>query len=113
MREQRFETVKLQVADRVLHLAAETRKAYFEAVAAQQGVVYAQQVNAAAEAGATLASRMARVGNWSKLDQSREQVFYAEAAAELELFLKYNPKARDDEKIKQTIENLKQKAKTQ
>ena len=83
LEQQRFETVKLQVADQVLHLAAETRKAYFEAVAAQQGVVYAQQVNAAAEAGATLASRMARVGNWSKLDQNREQVFYAEAAAEL------------------------------
>lgn len=78
---QRFAVVKLQVADQVLHLAAETRKAYFEAVAAQQGVVYAEQVNAAAEAGAMLASGMARVGNWSKLDQKREQVFYAEATA--------------------------------
>ena len=80
---QRFEAVKLQVANQVLRLAAATRKAYFEAVAAQQSVLYARQVNAAAEAGAELGNRMARVGNWSKLEQDREQVFYADATAAL------------------------------
>lgn len=80
---QRFEAVKLQVANQVLRLAADTRKTYFEAVAAQQSVMYARQVNAAAEAGAELGGRMARVGNWSKLEQNREQVFYADATAAL------------------------------
>ncbi len=80
---QRFEAVKLQVANQVLRLAADTHKAYFEAVAAQQSVMYARQVNAAAEAGAELGGRMARVGNWSKLEQDREQVFYADATAAL------------------------------
>ncbi len=80
---QRFEAVKLQVANQVLRLAAATRKAYFEAVAAQQSVMYARQVNAAAQAGAELGNRMARVGNWSKLEQNREQVFYADATAAL------------------------------
>ncbi|WP_413436818.1 TolC family protein [Sulfuriferula sp. GW1] len=80
---QRFEAVKLQVANQVLRLAADTRKAYFEAVGAQQSVMYARQVNAAAEAGAELGGRMARVGNWSKLEQDREQVFYADATAAL------------------------------
>lgn len=80
---QRFESAQLRVADQVLHLAADTRKAYFESVAARQAVVYAGQVNAAAEASALLANRMAKVGNWSRLDQNREQVFYAEATAGL------------------------------
>ena len=78
----RFEQTKLLVANEVLHIAAETRKAYFQAVAAQQNVRYAEQVKTAAEASAQLAERMARVGNFSKLDQAREQVFYADAAAQ-------------------------------
>lgn len=38
-----------------------------------------------------------------------EQNKYNEAATELELFLKYNPEAKDSEKIKQTIVKLKEK----
>lgn len=81
--QRRFEQAKLQAAAQAVGLAADTRKAYFNAVAAQQSVQYAEQVSAAAEAGAELAQRMARVGNWSKLDQAREQAFYAEAVAQL------------------------------
>jgi len=77
----RFEQVKLLVTNEALRVAAETRKAWFEAVAAAQGVAYAQQVNLSAEASAELAKQMERTGNWSKLDQAREQVFYAEATA--------------------------------
>ena len=36
-----------------------------------------------AEASAELARRMAAVGNFTKLDHAREQVFYAEATAQL------------------------------
>ena len=79
----RLEQTKLLVTNEVLRVAEETRKAYFEAVAAQESVRYFEQVKTAAEAGADLARRMARAGNWSKLDQAREQVFYAEAAAQL------------------------------
>lgn len=77
----RFEQVKLLVANEALRVASETRKAYFEAVAAAQGVDYAKQVNLSAEASAELANQMARAGNWSQLEQAREQVFYAEATA--------------------------------
>ena len=80
---QRFKLVQTEVANQVLKLAAETRRAYFEAVAAQQGVVYAKQVNLAAQAGAELGGQMAKVGNWSKLEQDREQVFYADATSAL------------------------------
>lgn len=79
----RFAQIKLLVANEALRVAADTKIAYFQTVAAQQTVEYRQQVKAAAEGGADLAQRMARAGNWSKLDQAREQVFYAEATAQL------------------------------
>ena len=75
----RFARVQAQVTLDVLRLAADTRKAYFAAVAAEETVRYMRQVKVAAEAGAELARRMAEVGNWSKLNQAREQSFYADA----------------------------------
>jgi outer membrane protein TolC len=44
---------------------------------------YTRQVMQAAEAGAELARRMAQVGNFNKLQQAREQGFYADAALNL------------------------------
>ncbi|MBI4768530.1 MAG: TolC family protein [Deltaproteobacteria bacterium] len=79
----RFEQAKLRVANEVLGVGAETQRAYYEALAAQQTAAYMEQVKIAAEAGAELGRRMAAAGNWSKLDQAREQVFYAEATAQL------------------------------
>ena len=76
----RFARLQQQVAIEVLRLAAETRKAWFIAVAAAETVRYMAQVKAAADAGAELARRMAQAGNWSKLNQAREQGFYADAA---------------------------------
>jgi outer membrane protein TolC len=72
-----------EAATRVLALAAETRKAWVLAVAAQESVRYGTQVMQAAEAGAELARRMAQVGNFNKLQQAREQAFYADAALSL------------------------------
>jgi outer membrane protein TolC len=78
-----FEIAKLQAAAEAVRLAAETRRAYFNAVAAQQSAHYADQVRSSAEASAELAKRMAKVGNFSKLDQLREQAFYGDATAQL------------------------------
>ena len=50
--------------------------------------------------------------HWQLAGLYSDQKRYAEAAAELELFLKTNPDARDAEKIKQLIAQLKQKATT-
>jgi outer membrane protein TolC len=75
----RFEQAKLQAASQAVRLAADTRKAYFHAVAAEQTAQYMEQVGTAAEASAELARRLAQVGNFSKLDQAREQAFYADA----------------------------------
>lgn len=81
--QRRFEQAKLQAASQAVQLADDTRRAYFNAVAAAQTARYMEQVQESAEASAELARRMARVGNWSKLDQNREQTFYAEATAQV------------------------------
>ena len=79
----RFEITRTRVAAEVLLVAADTRRAYYRAVAAQESAKYADQVKEAAESSAELARRMAAAGNFSKLDHAREQVFYAEATAQL------------------------------
>jgi outer membrane protein TolC len=78
----RFEAVKLAVAGRVVEVGIETRKAYVQALAAEERVRYMEQVKTAAEASADLARRMARAGNFSRLEHLREQAFYAEVVAQ-------------------------------
>lgn len=81
--DQRMELAKLQAAQDVIRLAADTRKAWFNAVAAAQTAQYMQTAKEAAEAGGELARRMARAGNWSRLQQAREQSTLAELTAQL------------------------------
>lgn len=78
-----FEQTQRLAALETVRLAAETRKAYFAAIAAEEVVRYLQKVKQAADAGAELARRMAEVGNFNKLQRAREQGFYAEAALNL------------------------------
>ena len=80
---QQHEMAKLMAAQDVVRLASDTRKAWITAVAAQQTAIYMRDVKDAADASAELARRMARVGNWSRLQQAREQVFLADATAQL------------------------------
>ncbi len=80
---QRHESAKLQAAQSVLVLAADTRRAWVRAVAAQQSVAYLRDAKEAAEAGAELAHRMAKAGNWSTLQRTREQLLLADASAQL------------------------------
>eukprot|EP01036_Dinobryon_divergens_P041603 gene41603-55158_t len=56
--QQRFEQAQLEAADQAVALAAETRQAWFSAVAAQQLVTYAGQVQEAADAAGELALRL-------------------------------------------------------
>ncbi len=79
----RFEQAKLQAASSAVQLAADTRRAYFTAVAAVQTEQFMQRALLSAEAGAELATRLQQAGNWSRLDQARQQVFYADAVGDL------------------------------
>lgn len=78
--QRRFEQVQRAVVLDVVRLAADTRRAYYMAVAARQSAHYQRRAMDAAEAGAELARRMAQAGNWSRLRQAREHAFYADAA---------------------------------
>jgi outer membrane protein TolC len=75
-----LEQTRRALIQAVLDHAGQTRKAWVEAVAAEQFVKYMGQVMQAAEASAELARRMQQVGNFSKLQRAREQAFYADAA---------------------------------
>jgi len=79
----RFESAKLVAATEAVRHALDTRKAYFNAVAAVQSARYAEQVREAAGASAELAQRMTKVGHLSALDQAREQAFSSEASTQL------------------------------
>lgn len=78
----RLTVAKLNTANAVLRIAAETRRAYYRAIAAGQVADYVMQVREATAASAELARRMARVGNFNTLDFAREQAFHADATAQ-------------------------------
>jgi len=79
----RYAADQHRAAEEALHLALQTRKAWFVAVAAQQSAKYMEDVQLAAEASAELARRMAETGNWPFLARAREQAFYADTTAQL------------------------------
>ena len=81
--QRRFEQTQLQAAYETVGIAGEARKAFFEAVTAQQLAAYFGQVKEAADASNELARRMAAAGNYNRLAQMREQSFYADATAQL------------------------------
>lgn len=79
----RFRQAQLQAAWETLRIATETRRSFYRAVAAQQLVGALAQARVAAETAAELAKRLGESGAVNVLDQVRQQVFYAELAADL------------------------------
>ncbi len=80
---QKFRAAQLRASEAVARIAAETRRAYYRAVAAQQTVNLLAQSQSAALAATQLARRLGETGALNKLDQAREQVFYAELTGQL------------------------------
>ncbi|MBC3869684.1 TolC family protein [Undibacterium oligocarboniphilum] len=79
----RLQQTRLQLSMDVVDRLAQVRAAWVKAVAAQQALLYAQQVSELAEAGAELAQRMRKTGNFSTLQAARQQAFHADAATQL------------------------------
>jgi outer membrane protein TolC len=79
----RFHQAQLRAALETLRLAADVRRAYFRAVAANEMVALLTDAKSTAEATAQLAKKLGETGSINKLDQAREQVFYAETTADL------------------------------
>jgi len=81
--QRRFTQVQNAVVVEVVQLADRTRAAYYTALAARDSLHYAWQVKNAAQTSAELAKRMLSAGNWSRLDQARQQGFYLQALQQL------------------------------
>ncbi len=81
--EHRQSQARIATSAAAIRAVSDARRAWIEAVADEQRARYAEDVYTAAEAGAELARRMRAVGNFSRLQQAREQAFQAEAAAAL------------------------------
>lgn len=81
--EQRFRAAQFRTAEAVLRLAAETRREYYRAIAANQQVAFMQQALGTAETASELAKQLGESGALNKLEQAREHAFYQELGAQL------------------------------
>src|SRR6516162_4881290 len=80
---ERFHQAQLCAAEETLRVAHEARRAYYRAVAARELVHFLTESQSAAETATQLAARLGETGAINKLDQAREQVFYADLTAQL------------------------------
>lgn len=78
----RFRQAQLKAAEATLRLAADTRRAWIEAVASWEKVAYLNRAQAAADAASALAEKLGQTGAFTKTGQAREHVFYAELAGQ-------------------------------
>ena len=81
--EDRYQQAQIRAAQETLRVAANTRRAFYRAVAAREAAAFLDEAKTAAETATKLARRLGETGALNKLDQAREQVFYAEVAAQL------------------------------
>jgi outer membrane protein TolC len=79
----RFHQAQLRAAEETLRVAAEARRNYYRAVASRELAGFLDQAKSAAETATQLAKRLGETGAMNKLDQAREQVFYADITAQL------------------------------
>jgi outer membrane protein TolC len=79
----RFSQAQLRAAEETLRIAADTRRSYYRAVAQRELAGFLGQAKSAAETATELAKRLGETGAINKLDQAREQVFYADITAQL------------------------------
>lgn len=77
-----FESAKLAAAGEIARLALDVRKAHAAAVGATQVANLVDEAKMASEAAAELGRRMARVGNWPRLNEFRESAALGEASVQ-------------------------------
>ena len=79
----RQQQLRLRLASEVLRTATLARMAWVRAVSARQTAAYDHDVMDAAQATATLASRMQQAGNFTKLDAAQQGLFAADSQLRL------------------------------
>ena len=77
-----FRKAQLNAALQTLQLAADTRRAWINAVAAWETVAQLNRAQATADAASELAQKLGETGSMTKGGQAREHVFYAEFAGQ-------------------------------
>lgn len=80
---ERFKRAQLAAAEQTLRLAADVRDAYYRTVASNELVAVLTSAKGIAESSAQLARKLGETGSLNKLDQARQQAFYAETTADL------------------------------
>jgi len=80
---ERFHQAQVRAAEETLRVAHEARRAYYRAVAARELIHFLTESQSAADAASELATRLRETGAMNKLDQAREQVFYADLTAQV------------------------------
>lgn len=80
---ERFRQAQFQAAFETLRIASEARRAFYRAVAARALADALTQARQTGETAAELAKRLGDTGAMNKLDQARNQAFYAELVAQL------------------------------
>jgi len=93
--ELRLQQAQTETLLAVLDAAARTRRAYWQALAAQEQAAHAEQVEDAASATAELAQRAAQAGNFSAQRAAREQALAAESALALAQARSHAAQARE------------------
>lgn len=79
----RFRQAQLRAIAETLRVATEARRAYYRTVAARELMGFLTQAQSAAETAAQLTKRLGETGALNKLDQAREQVFYADITTQV------------------------------
>jgi len=92
---QRFQGAQLRAAEQTLGLAADVRRAYYRAVAANELAGVLTDAKSTAQSTAELAEKLGQTGSLNKLDQAREQVYYAETTADLAMIRQEATSARE------------------
>jgi outer membrane protein TolC len=78
-----FAAARQKAIEATFRTAAETRRAYYRAVASRQTVSFLEQARISADAAADLSRQLGETGAVKKLDQARAGAFYAEVSTEL------------------------------
>ncbi|MDF2998977.1 MAG: outer rane efflux protein [Xanthobacteraceae bacterium] len=78
-----FEAARQKAIEATFRTAADTRRAYYRAVAARQTASFLEQARVSADAAADLTRKLGETGAAKKLDQARAGAFYAEVSNEL------------------------------
>jgi outer membrane protein TolC len=81
--EAQFSQAQVRAIEGTLRAGADAARAYYRAVAASETVKIVEELRLSAEAVSDLAKQLGETGAMSKLDQAREQVFYAEVSGQL------------------------------